>query len=134
MPPKAPSGKVNVSVQPKCGKLLLPYKYERPSKITFSQTLALLGKIYNSNYFFLNHTQINYHLKDGKNTNPYFKKGTTQIHTTKLCKVTLSKFSLLQRSRQHTRSWRLLFHTIHSTHSILHFIHSPMQKMSVYRQ
>lgn len=66
MPPKAPSGKVNVSVQPKCGKLLLPYKYERPSKITFSQTLALLGKIYNSNYFFLNHTQINYHLKDEK--------------------------------------------------------------------
>lgn len=63
-----------------------------------------------------------------KNTNPHFKKVTTQVHTTKLYKVTLSKFSLLQRSRQHTGSWWLLFHTVHSTHSILHFIHSPVQK------
>lgn len=68
-------------------------------------------------------------LKNGwKNINPHFTKGTTQVHTTKLYEVTSSKFRLLQRWRQHTRSWRLLCHPVHSTHPVLHCIHSPMQK------
>lgn len=97
---------------------------------------CLLGKLYKSNCWFKKtpNIHINYHQKKKwEDTNPHFKKGTTQVHTTKLYRVMLSKFSLLQRSRQHTRSWRLLFHTIRSTHSA-HFIHSPMQKRSVHTQ
>lgn len=135
MPPRSPSGKVTYFCSACIYKRLL---FINLSILPRWHLNFLLGKLYNSNCWYLKNPKtfrlITTKKNRWENTNLHFKKGTTQVHTTKLYKVTLSKFSLLQRSRQRTRSWGFCFTpfvalTLFSTA----FTH-PCRERSVYTQ
>lgn len=86
----------------------------RPSKVTGTQAALYTHKLHKSHFQYEMWKPRFITIKNRwKNTNPHFKKGTTPVCTTESYKVTLSRLSLLQRSRQHGGGCS---HTPPSTH------------------